>query len=177
MDAGAVVTRPLPLPLPLPGAIDDPAYGDADARADRSTRAPTPIPISPASSDAWMLEDEEGGEGLASARVAAPPPGCSDVATGSNSSSSSSSAAVAARPVSGSGSGSSRPPTAPFFPHRQARSGSVGQSRRMPVPLARPQMSTGSASASADAATAGYTPAASAMDPDGSASEGCLSEA
>ena len=49
----------------------------------------------------------------------------------------------------------------------------------MPVPLARPQMPTGSASASAGAAVAVYTPAASAMpvDPGGSASEGGLSEA
>jgi len=45
----------------------------------------------------------------------------------------------------------------------------------MPVPLARPEMPTGSASAGA--AAAGYFPAASAADPDGSASEGGMSEA
>ena len=61
MDAAAGVTRPLPPPLPLPGAIDDPVYGDDDACADQSTRATTPTSFLPSSSDAWMLEVEEGG--------------------------------------------------------------------------------------------------------------------
>ena len=52
-----------------------------------------------------------------------PPAGCSAAATGSSITTSNSSAAVAARPVSGFGSDSSRPPTAPFLSrhHWQAR--------------------------------------------------------